>query len=252
MTSEKSLPLIAWARNAVDGSLLKYLVVTGLLIITFPGDFQAIKPGLDHSWEYAVNYLTQTDFVFGREVSHTVGPLGYLLHPLNIDRICYMQLIFDFSSTVYLRSASSSTLQDKKRAPHRCVCGWLHNFPGCRNQTRILIPFTHSAIAAFLHFNALQGGLVARSPSLRSARRGNAVSEVWKSDSPQARFFFWQREFGFSRIGRKRGKCLLWSVLPICPSWLYLQRSISNPLIISCSMLSGRSIWAMDSLSLKV
>jgi hypothetical protein len=54
----------------------KYVVVVCLLVIAFPGNYQALKPGLDASWVYALNYLTQTDFVFGRDFVHTYGPLG--------------------------------------------------------------------------------------------------------------------------------------------------------------------------------
>ena len=62
----------------------KYLAVACLLVISFPGYFHAIDGGLDPSWTYAVNYLTQTDYVSGRDFVHTFGPLGYLLLPLNI------------------------------------------------------------------------------------------------------------------------------------------------------------------------
>ncbi len=64
--------------------LWKYVVVLWLLIVTFPGDYQAIRPGLDASWVHALNYLTQTDLVFGQDFVHPYGPLGYLIHPLNI------------------------------------------------------------------------------------------------------------------------------------------------------------------------
>jgi hypothetical protein len=62
----------------------KYLAVACLLVISFPGYFHAINVGLDPSWIYAINYLTQTDYVSGRDFVHTFGPLGYLLQPLDI------------------------------------------------------------------------------------------------------------------------------------------------------------------------
>lgn len=43
-----------------------------------------MKPGLDPSWAYALNVLPHTGFIFGRDVVHTYGPLGFLLEPLNV------------------------------------------------------------------------------------------------------------------------------------------------------------------------
>jgi hypothetical protein len=44
-----------------------------------------MKPGLDPSWAYALNVLPHTQFIFGRDVVHTYGPLGFLLEPLNVE-----------------------------------------------------------------------------------------------------------------------------------------------------------------------
>jgi hypothetical protein len=71
--------------SSCSGTLAwNYFVVLWLLVITFPAEFSALKPGLDPSWCYAVNYVTQTHFMFGQDVVHTMGPLGYLIHPFNI------------------------------------------------------------------------------------------------------------------------------------------------------------------------
>jgi len=43
-----------------------------------------MRPGLDDSWAYALNVLPHTDFLFGRDVVYTYGPLGFLLEPLNV------------------------------------------------------------------------------------------------------------------------------------------------------------------------
>jgi hypothetical protein len=41
----------------------------------------ALKPGLDESWAWALNAVTQTGFLFGKDVVFTYGPLGFLMAP---------------------------------------------------------------------------------------------------------------------------------------------------------------------------
>ena len=60
------------------------LIVCIFLVLTFPGYFSSMRPGLDSSWVYAFNILPHTGFLFGRDVVFTWGPLGFLLGPLNI------------------------------------------------------------------------------------------------------------------------------------------------------------------------
>jgi hypothetical protein len=53
-------------------------------VATFPGWYVPLSPGLDPSWAYGINVLPHTDFVFGRDVVFTFGPLGYLVSPLDV------------------------------------------------------------------------------------------------------------------------------------------------------------------------
>src|SRR5580704_5749728 len=41
----------------------------------------AVKPGLDESWAWALNAVTQTGYIFGKDVVFTYGPLGFLMSP---------------------------------------------------------------------------------------------------------------------------------------------------------------------------
>jgi hypothetical protein len=41
----------------------------------------AVKPGLDESWAWALNAVTQTNYVFGRDLVFNYGPLGFLMCP---------------------------------------------------------------------------------------------------------------------------------------------------------------------------
>lgn len=60
------------------------ILVIYFLIVTFPGGYCYTEPGLDPSWVYALNSLCYVGHVWGRDVAFTYGPLGYLLHPLDI------------------------------------------------------------------------------------------------------------------------------------------------------------------------
>jgi hypothetical protein len=66
-------------KSWIIAGVLGYLAVS-----TFPAQFFIFGPGLDPSWVYAVNVLPQTSFALGRDAFFTYGPLGYLIHPLDI------------------------------------------------------------------------------------------------------------------------------------------------------------------------
>jgi hypothetical protein len=45
------------------------------------GPKAALKPGIDESWAWALNAVTQTNYIFGKDVVFTYGPLGFLMSP---------------------------------------------------------------------------------------------------------------------------------------------------------------------------
>src|SRR5450432_918721 len=49
--------------------------------MSFSVPFESVKPGLDESWAWALNAVTQTNYIFGRDVVFTYGPLGFLMCP---------------------------------------------------------------------------------------------------------------------------------------------------------------------------
>jgi hypothetical protein len=99
----KTKPLIAWMPAAC------FLLFT--FICTFPGDYRPVQTGLDSSWMYGLSYLTGSNYVFGRDVVFTYGPLGFLLNPLPVSHslaigIAFwsgLHLLFFGSLTVVLR-----------------------------------------------------------------------------------------------------------------------------------------------------
>lgn len=55
------------------------LLLAYFLLATFPGSYVPVQPGLDPSWNYAISYLAHSsEYLFGRDVFFTFGPLGYL------------------------------------------------------------------------------------------------------------------------------------------------------------------------------
>ncbi|MFO7974164.1 MAG: hypothetical protein R6V12_05975, partial [Candidatus Hydrogenedentota bacterium] len=56
----------------------------GFLLLTFPGGYLPLQPGLDASWHYALNYLPNSGLQYGSDVTFTYGPLGFLLYPMDV------------------------------------------------------------------------------------------------------------------------------------------------------------------------
>ncbi len=59
-------------------------IAAGLLVATFPAAPAVLSATIDGSWVWEINRLPASGFVFGRDVAYTYGPLGYLLHPLDM------------------------------------------------------------------------------------------------------------------------------------------------------------------------
>ena len=74
--------------------LLAMLAIAYLFVANFPGAYHAIGTGLDASGRYALNYLSHSSIVLGRDVVFMYGPLAYLLHPVNIQSNIAQALTF--------------------------------------------------------------------------------------------------------------------------------------------------------------
>ena len=62
----------------------KGILLLFIALISFPYRFSPIDTGLDPSWIFAINYFFDNNFIFGRDVIWTYGPLGFLSYPLNV------------------------------------------------------------------------------------------------------------------------------------------------------------------------
>jgi hypothetical protein len=72
-------------RRVTATTVAKYAAIVFVVLVTFPGDYEPVRTGLDPSYRYALNELAGSELVFGRDVAFTFGPLGYLLIPLDLD-----------------------------------------------------------------------------------------------------------------------------------------------------------------------
>ena len=69
-----------------------------LIIITFPGHYHAINPTLlDESWVYTLNNLCKSNYLFGKDIVFTYGPLTYLMIPRHIGSNIEQSLVFMLS-----------------------------------------------------------------------------------------------------------------------------------------------------------
>ena len=74
--------------------LLAIPCLLALLIYVFPSFVRPVLPGLDNSWMYAINFAAANGLTFGRDLTFTYGPLGYLLMPLSVGTNLYWGALF--------------------------------------------------------------------------------------------------------------------------------------------------------------
>ncbi|MDQ3010222.1 MAG: hypothetical protein M3X11_05925, partial [Acidobacteriota bacterium] len=73
--------------------VLTCLLILYLVFIAFPSPLVALGSApLDRSWIYAINYLPASAFAYGRDVTFTYGPLGYLMYQLPVGATIYHAL----------------------------------------------------------------------------------------------------------------------------------------------------------------
>ncbi len=77
-----------------NGYIYGTVAIAYLVFITFPGFYIPIGIGLDKSWQYAINYLPNSPYLYGMDVVFTYGPLGFLLIPQNIGNNLAFSMVF--------------------------------------------------------------------------------------------------------------------------------------------------------------
>ncbi len=71
--------------SAVDLELVwRLLILSAFVMVTFPPCFGAMGTGLDASWVVGLNEASSRHMIYGRDLVFTYGPLGFILHPLEI------------------------------------------------------------------------------------------------------------------------------------------------------------------------
>jgi hypothetical protein len=85
--------------ESAASSLLGLTAVAYLVVAAFPSTYYHFQPGLDPSWMWAINWLADSQFRFGRDVTFTYGPLGYLLYPANVGDHVLWSTVFRWAVT---------------------------------------------------------------------------------------------------------------------------------------------------------
>ena len=77
-----------------------FLFFYSYFFIAFLPKILPIETGLDPSWRYAISQATNSNFIFGKDIIFTFGPLGYLIDGAPLDENFFQILSFRWS--VYL------------------------------------------------------------------------------------------------------------------------------------------------------
>lgn len=85
-------------------TFLQYFFLILFLFLLFPTLFYTLpEPGLDNSWNIALNLAFKQHMVFGKDILFTYGPLGILNYrlPITLSKFCYLLIDVYFLTTLF-------------------------------------------------------------------------------------------------------------------------------------------------------
>jgi hypothetical protein len=76
-------------RNGKESALIfgivwRLLIFVAFVMLTFPPCFGGMGTGLDASWQLGLNEASSRHMIYGRDLIFTYGPLGFVIHPLDV------------------------------------------------------------------------------------------------------------------------------------------------------------------------
>jgi hypothetical protein len=76
-------------RNGKESALIfgivwRLLIFVAFVMMTFPPCFGGMGAGLDASWMLGLNEASSRHMIYGRDIIFTYGPLGFVIHPLDV------------------------------------------------------------------------------------------------------------------------------------------------------------------------
>ena len=76
-------------RNGKESALIfgivwRLLIFVAFVMMTFPPCFGRMGAGLDASWVLGLNEASSRHMIYGRDIIFTYGPLGFVIHPLDV------------------------------------------------------------------------------------------------------------------------------------------------------------------------
>lgn len=75
-------------------TFLKYILLSWIGLISFSVQVYPIRPGLDWSWVFALNYFAEKGIKFGKDLVWTYGPLGFLVVPMDVGSNIKIGIVF--------------------------------------------------------------------------------------------------------------------------------------------------------------
>lgn len=109
----------------------KKIIVIMIMIVfwiwSFPDNtLLQTQGGLDSSWVIGIHMAQKQNFVWGTDIIFTLGPLGYLLYPINIDNELWIQSVSYtiFLHTLFFSLLSFFILKTKKPIKNAIIFGF--------------------------------------------------------------------------------------------------------------------------------
>ena len=89
-------------KNLSIPQIVIYSCVFLLILFAFPYQVQPLELGQEQSWRFIMNFASERDWKFGRDLFFAYGPLNYLIYPYNIGhQLVYSIIIFTLLYGIY-------------------------------------------------------------------------------------------------------------------------------------------------------
>ena len=89
-------------KNLSIPQIVIYSCVFLLILFAFPYQVQPLELGQEQSWRFIMNFASERDWKFGRDLFFSYGPLNYLIYPYNIGhQLVYSIIIFTLLYGIY-------------------------------------------------------------------------------------------------------------------------------------------------------
>ena len=97
-----------------------YVLLAYAALMVAPTGYSLILPGLDPSWEYALNHFANSPYKFGPDIIFTYGPLGFINYPQNMGWNLPIALMVRFVVWVILIAEIGTAFRQRRSTRMAC------------------------------------------------------------------------------------------------------------------------------------